>query len=206
MLLIDGGRHPSLELFAAGDRQQLTALYAPGCNSPIWVDTEGRPNSDARAALMLLKNAGADGLSPADYDAATLEGWAARLAAAPDTVPNVAAFDVLLSLNTLRYFRHVHAGRVDPRAIGFRITVPADGHDFPALLRAARSSHRIAAAAADLAPPLALYRRLRGMLARYRSLAADPAMTWSPAPAAALHPGQRDLELAGVASPASCPR
>ena len=196
--LIDGGPHPSLELFTAGERQQLTALYAPGCNLPIWVDAEGRPTPDARVALMLLKNAGADGLSPADYDAVTLEGWAARLDAAPDTVPNVAAFDVLLSLNTLRYFRHVHAGRVDPRAIGFRISVPADGHDFPALLRAARSSHRIAVAAADLAPPLALYRRLRGMLARYRSLAADPALTWSPAPGAALHPGQRYPELAGL--------
>jgi hypothetical protein len=29
---------------------------------------------------------------------------------------------ILLSLNTLRYFRQLHAGRVDPRAIGFRIT------------------------------------------------------------------------------------
>jgi murein L,D-transpeptidase YcbB/YkuD len=193
--LIDGERHSWLEVFAPAERKQLTALYAPSCYSPMWVDTEGRPNPDARAAVLLLKNAGADGLSPADYDADMLERWAARLDAARDTVPNVAAFDVLLSLNTLRFFRQLHSGRVDPRTIGFRMTVPADDHDFPARLRAARSRHRIAAAAADLSPPLALYRRLRGMLARYRSLAADPALTWSPAFGGVLHPGERHFEL-----------
>jgi L,D-transpeptidase YcbB len=194
--LIDSGRHPLLTRLTSGERQQLTALYAPGADAPIWIDAAGRPNPDARDALALLTGAGADGLEPADYDAATLAGWAAQLDTAPAPVPNVAAFDVLLSLKTLSYFRHLHAGRVDPRAIGFRMTAPADGDDFAALLRAARGSHRIAAAAGDLAPRLALYRRLRGMLARYRSLAADPALEWSPAlGAAALYPGEPYAEL-----------
>jgi murein L,D-transpeptidase YcbB/YkuD len=75
------------------------------------------------------------------------------------------------------------------------MTVPTDGDDFAALLRAARRSHRIAAAAADLAPRLALYRRLRGTLVEYRSLAADPASEWLPPAVAAVHPGDRYPEI-----------
>ncbi len=193
--LIDGARHPLMRPLTSGEQQQLRALYAPDADAPIWIDTAGRPNPDAREALTLFTDAHREGLEPSDYDAATLEGWAARLDAGAATVPAMAAFEVLLSLNTLAYLRQLHAGRVDPRDLGFRMSVPVDGDDFVALLRAARRSHRLAAAAADLAPPLVLYRGLRGMLARYRSLAADPESAWSAAPVAAVHPGERYAEL-----------
>jgi murein L,D-transpeptidase YcbB/YkuD len=81
-------------------------------------------------------------------------------------------------------------GRVDPRTIGFRLDAPRDQHDFPTLLRAAITEQRVTAAAADLRPPLAQYRVLRDMLARYRSLASDPTLVALPPFAVTIHPGE----------------
>ena len=97
---------------------------------------------------------------------------------------DAAAFDTGLSVKMLSFLRHLHAGRLDPRAIGFRMTAPADDHDFTAPLRAALGSHRITDTATEAAPPLALYRRLHRMLARYPSLAADPTLGSLPPPGA----------------------
>ena len=184
---------------APGEREQLAALYGPGPATPLWVDASGRPNANARDALALLSGAADEGLDPADYGAATVEGLAAVLEAIHEPMAHdVAAFDTGLSVNTLRYLRHLHEGRVDPRAIGFRMTAPAVDHDFAALLGAALASHRITDTAATLAPPFAIYRGLRRMLARYRSLAADPALGSLPPPGATVRPGERYIGLSGL--------
>jgi hypothetical protein len=122
----------------------LTALYGSRADAPLWVDTSGRPSRDARDALALLSGAADEGLDPVDYSAAPLERLAATLKSLPTPLaPDVAAFDTGISVNTLRYLRHLHAGRVDPRAIGFRMTTPPDDHEFPTLLSEALARHRI---------------------------------------------------------------
>lgn len=181
----------ALGALTPAEREQLAGLYGGDGFAPLWVDPSGRPSSDARAALALLNGAASEGLDPADYRAAALESSATALQATPSPpISDIAAFDVDLSASTLRYLRQLHTGRVDPRAIGFRMTAPADDHDFAALLRAALAVHRITETAAELAPPLALYRGLRSMLAPYRSLAADPTLENLPPPAAAVRQGQ----------------
>ena len=90
-----------------------------------------------------LDGAAAEGLDPADYCAATLTAFAASLAATPAQPADFAAFEIDLSVNTLRYLRELHQGRVDPRSIGFRMTVPPDEHDFASLLRSALIEHRV---------------------------------------------------------------
>jgi murein L,D-transpeptidase YcbB/YkuD len=154
----------------------LLALPIFAAEPSLWSDAGGRPNADARAAIALLASAADDGLAPADYGAAELTAMAAALAAArppPPAAGALAAFDDALTAGMLRYLRELHEGRLDPRAIGFRMTVPDDRHDWPALLRSAVESHRLGEAAAELAPPLGAYRALRGALRRYRELAAD---------------------------------
>jgi murein L,D-transpeptidase YcbB/YkuD len=166
--------------------------------APRWVDAAGRPNRDARDAMALLADAVVEGLDPRDYDAARLQALAVALDAAREPpATDVTTFDASLSVNTLSYFRHVHAGRIDPRAIGFEMNAPPDDDDFAAILGAALAGHRIREAAAALPPPLALYRDLRGVLARYRSLAADPSIEPLPPPGATVHPGE---SYAGVAA------
>lgn len=189
--IVAGGRNPALGQFAPGEREQLAALYGPKADAPLWADLSGRPNRDARDALALLSGAADDGLDPVDYRAAALEALAVMLTAThTPAAGDVAAFDTGLSASTLRYLRQLHAGRIDPRTVGFRKTVPADDHDFASLLGVALAAHRITESAAEFAPPLALYRDLRRMLARYRSLAADPALGSLPPPGATVHAGE----------------
>jgi murein L,D-transpeptidase YcbB/YkuD len=171
--------------FAPDEREPMAALYAPGADAPVWVDASGRPGKDARDALALLMHAADEGLDPSDYAAAALQ----RAASALEAAPEVAAFDTGLSVSTLRYLQHLHEGRVDPRAIGFRMNTPPDHHDFAAILREALAGHRIPATAADFTPALPLYRNLRVMLARYRLLAADATLEALPPPAAPVRPG-----------------
>lgn len=188
---INGDRNSLHGLLTPSEREQLAALYNADAFAPLWVDVSGRPNRDARDAVQLLNRAANEGLDPADYRAALLERLAGSLTATPTPrVFDIAIFDVSLSANTLRYLRQLHTGRVDPRAIGFRMTVPPDDHDVAALLRSALATHRLNEAAGELTPPLALYRALRSMLARYRSLAADPTLENPPLTASAVRPGQ----------------
>jgi L,D-transpeptidase YcbB len=173
------------------EHEQLTALYGPAAFTPLWTDSAGHPSRDARDALHLLLSAADDALDPADYDESTLEHLMSALhATAAPLAADIAGFDVGLSASTLRYLRELHTGRIDPRAIGFRINVPADDHDFAALLRSALHAHRVAEAAAELAPPLPLYRALRDVLGRYRSLVLDPSLAAPNPTATPIRPGQ----------------
>jgi murein L,D-transpeptidase YcbB/YkuD len=171
--------------------EQLTALYRPDQYASLWLDASGHPNRDAHEALALLSAAAIDGLDPLDYDVVDLEQSASLLAAAPAPLVAVsAAFEIHLSVNTLRYLQQLHTGRIDPRTIGFKMTVPADNHDFAALLRSSLRGHRLTEAAAELAPPLVLYRGLRAMLARYRTLAANDELDPMIATDTPVKPGQ----------------
>jgi murein L,D-transpeptidase YcbB/YkuD len=183
------GPDPALARRTPAEQTELKALYETGDQVPLWVDATGRASRNALDALMLLNSAAADGLDPAAYGAGRLDRQGATLAA---TTPaqDVAAFDVGLSLVTLRYFRHLHLGRVDPQMIGFKSGVSADQHDFVKLLRSALTDQRIAETAAELMPPLVQYPALRAMLARYRSLSADTTLE-SPASDGTVRPGDQ---------------
>jgi murein L,D-transpeptidase YcbB/YkuD len=119
-------------------------------------------------------------------------GSAPARSASP-SASDLAAFDADLSAATMRYYQQLHAGRVDPRAIGFKMTAPVDEHDFAVLLAAALAEHRVVEKAGELAPPLVLYRALRRMLARYRAVAANWAGSGLTLPApvgATVRPGE----------------
>ena len=190
-LTLEAADDPAFAWLAPAERRRLVALYTPADFKPLWIDAAGHPSADARAALGLIVAAPVEGLDPAEYRAATLAAVAARLDAAPSPPPaDVAAFDAGLSAATMRYLQQLHAGRVDPRAIGFKMTAPVDEHDFAALLAKALAEHRIVEKAAELTPPLVLYRALRGMLARYRQLAADPTLVAPQPTGKSVKPGE----------------
>jgi murein L,D-transpeptidase YcbB/YkuD len=178
----------SIRLTAA-EQRELASLYG-GADGPLWVDTWGRPGRDAREAMDLLTAAADDGLDPGDYN---VSGMAALSALIGDpsgaTASNIARFDASLSMGTLRYLSDLHLGRVDPRAMGFRVP-KQEPHDFVAPLRAALAQHRIPALAAEFAPSLAVYQQLRGTLARYRTLASDPLLQSFTLPAVTVRPGE----------------
>ena len=152
-------------------RDDVAALYAISARTVLWVDAAGRQSAAAGEALDLLGRAADEGLDPADYGAAALKASAAALSGGNAGSDDIAAFDVGLSAAMLRYMRHLHLGRIDPRSIGFHIRAPAEAHDFPTLLASALAAGRVSQAADALLPPLSRYRALRDALPRYRAMA-----------------------------------
>src|SRR6188472_606823 len=180
-------------------RKELATLYAAVGSRPLWVDAAGHPSADAQDALGLLNRAGTEALDPGDYDASALEGEARVLETAlSPPVSSIAGFDTRLSEATLRYLKDLHNGRIDPRAIGFRMTAPRDDHDFADLLRSAVAEHRVTQLATELTPPLALYRNLREMLRRYRDLAADSTLARVRVPERTVRPGDSAADLGSL--------
>jgi murein L,D-transpeptidase YcbB/YkuD len=190
--LIDG-RDATLGAVSDDERAELLKVYQPQY-TPLWLDTHGQPTRNMHDALAVLTHAADDGLDPTDYYKDLLTGLTARLETTTPTSQDIARIDVALSAGVLRYVRDVQIGRIDPRAIGLRLDTPR-GKEFAALLRGATADGRVASLAADLRPQLAQYRLLRAMLARYRSLAADPSLRAPATTTKAIHPGDFYGEL-----------
>jgi L,D-transpeptidase YcbB len=183
------GRDSALGSLASAERAELQELYQSDNDAPLWLDAAGRPTRNGRDASTVLSQAGDEGLDPAEYYRDLLDRLIPRVEDASPAPSDLASFEVAVSAGMLRYLRHVHMGRVDPRAIGFRLETPRDQDDFPALLRSAIADQRVTAAAADLRPTLAQYRLLRDMLVDYRSLSSDPTLVAPSSITKAIHPG-----------------
>ena len=173
------------------EQRDLTSFYGSIAGPTVWLDAYGRLSARAGAGLAIVQRAATDGLDPADYGTAELLEMATALAqATPISTVHAAEFDVALSAGVLRYLRHLHLGRLDPRTLGWQLAVPVEeDHDFAAVLREALDHNRLADVADDLSPPLVQYRSLREMLTRYRQLASDPAGLVAPTFTVTVRPG-----------------
>ena len=179
-------RHPALRV---AERTQLADVYRAQGWVPLWLDTNGVPTTDARVALGQLERAFEDGLDPQDYGATALATRASTLQPLPASAADAAAFDVDLTAGLQLYLRDLHVGRIDPRAIGFRMTTARDDHDFAEQVRRAAAGRRVANLTEEWTPQFAVYRNLRATLAKYRLLAADPAAAAVPARSGTVRPG-----------------
>lgn len=111
--------------------------------------------------LATMHDAGAFGLDAADYEV---------------TVPasDQRRFDAALSETASRFVRDLHSGRIDPRSVGFHLPAAA-GNDFDAsrVVRELAATADVATALNAIEPRPIPYHRLKGALAKYRSLARD---------------------------------
>ena len=185
--ILIGGLGGGPVALSPAERFQLQSLYQRHDYLPLWTDLTARPTPQARVAIALLSAAADEGLEPAEYDAAALAAVASERLGVPST--ELAHFDVGVSAGLLRYLRDLHAGRIDPRTIGFRLRAPADEHDYVALLDAAIKSGQIAEAADRLRPQLWAYEALRRALREYRVLAAEPTLVSPPPSSDAIQVG-----------------
>lgn len=176
-------------------RLELRRLYPDGV--PLWLDASGQATTNARDAITLLTDAASDGLDPTAYGVASLASRAAGLAVASPEVR--LAWDVELSLAMLHYLRDLHFGRVDPKALGFRVSAPrVEVHDIVAMLVNAVATGRVAQLSAELAPPLLQYRELHDSLGRYRRIAQDAPATSFAVPNAALRVGDSYADIGAL--------
>lgn len=182
------------------DWTNLESLYGVDGGPPLWTDAQGHLTVSARQALHLLRGAADDGLDPEAYRLDLLERLVRLFDGGTTTPEDVTSFDLTMSAGMLRYLRHIHIGRIDPRAIGFRLDVPPDRHDFPAVLRRAIDENRVAELTEQWRPPLRQYQQLRGALMDYRAWSRDASIAIPSVPTQAVKPGDayagvRELEL-----------
>ncbi len=146
----------------------VVRVYRARAAAAIWTTPQGLPGSAATAMFARFDAAATHGLDPAAYRLPALRDGTAL---ADD---RLVARDVAFTLATLRYMRHLHLGRVDPRRLGLRLPAWDEPHDFATILADALGGGRVPAAVDALAPPFAVYRALMAALARYRTLAGEP--------------------------------
>lgn len=150
-------------------RAVLRTVYGAEGWRPLWVGTDGRPTAPARAVVAQLQQLRQRGLDPADYDATALATRADSL----DTPTRIAAYDAALSVATLRVARALDRGRVSPTVLHRTLRLAREPFAGDSLLRAFVRDTQPALRLRALEPPFYQYRRLLGVLERYRALARD---------------------------------
>jgi len=147
------------------DWPTLSRVYRGHDYGPFWLGDHG-PRSRAGQLLTVLRHAGEHGLDPADYHLQTLE----RLWPASSSIAR-ARLDILLTDALIRYGRDLWTGRLDPAEAQPAWHVEREAFDPRAMLLLALSSTDLYGLLEDLAPRIAIYRRLQQALRRYRAIA-----------------------------------
>jgi murein L,D-transpeptidase YcbB/YkuD len=163
----------------------------PAANTLLW-SRAGTATPEARALVDTLQVVSRYGLSPCDYGAAGLATQLESLSASGGTKPaDWAGFDLTLTTAALKLVRHLHYGRIDPRAAGFDMPSRPEAFDAWAVVGQLAARSDTAAVLAAVEPDYLHYRLLRDSLARYRDLLAGPALAVLPAlPRHAVKPGE----------------
>jgi murein L,D-transpeptidase YcbB/YkuD len=150
--------------------RDLRVFYENTGQHTVWIDEDGRPTLEAQRVLTRLRGVAEDGLEPGEYRIEELGRQAMALDAGElVSAVDAAAFDVGMTASVLKYFRHLHLGRVSPRGLGFHLDHVIEPHDFSERLRLALSGRAFDRVVAELRPAFAQYRGLRSALAAYRA-------------------------------------
>jgi len=164
-------RTSSLDIDSLMRDRELVELYEENGHAPVWVQF-GAPRSRAIGLLHELQNSSAMGLEPSDYDAELLARTLEALQSNPmATEQSWLEWDVALSRAALKFFDHVHQGRIDPVAAGFNLTRTRQAIDLSALLDQVSRGRDIANLISAIEPQFIHYRLLKRALQRYRRLA-----------------------------------
>ncbi len=153
----------------------LPLFYARRGFRPAWVSQNSL--TAAQSLVRAIRLAGMDGLRPADYHIANLEGLIEsvienRLCTTPNDPETLVDFDLLLSDAFLLLGSHLLAGRVNPETIHTEWTVYHPDADLARILQTALESDQIESTLDSLRPPHRGYRSLKSALERHREIAA----------------------------------
>jgi len=168
----------------------VAADASAGQEELLW-SRAGVITPQARALVATLESADRYGLSAKSYQAAELDAALAADTAAQPTAAELRRLDLALTGAALAMVRHLHYGRIDPRAAGFDMPKRPEDIDAPAIVAQLASGADPGAALAAIEPGYLHYRLLRESLTRYRELAAAPALPpLPPPPRRSVKPGE----------------
>ena len=165
----------------------LQEFYQPTGYAPAWTQA-GKPSAQALSMIEQFKDVWKRGLEPEDYDASR---WEARIAALQGPSPDVAAFDVALSVCTMRLISDLHVGRINPQHFKFDLSVEQKKYNLAQLIRdRVLTASDVSAVLTSVEPPFAGYRRTEQALVRYVGFARTDDGEKLPAVAKSVHPGE----------------
>ena len=143
-------------------------FYEPAAYAPAWSRNEAI-TAQAIAIIEVLKGAESKGLNPQDYDASR---WAARL-----VHPDLARFDLALTVSLMRYVSDLHAGKWNP-------AIYHSGSDLRLadLIRRVADAPDVPSVLSEIEPPFPGYRRAEAALQNYLAFARADDGALPPAP------------------------
>jgi murein L,D-transpeptidase YcbB/YkuD len=173
-------------------RVWLQKFYEPVGYAPAWLEGNA-PSAQALVMIERFHDAAQNGLEPEDYDASR---WNDRVQALKGSGGDPAAFDVALSVCTMRYVSDLHIGRINPKHFNFGLDIDHKKYDLAHFVREQLLTTRdIPALLGTVEPPFPGYRRTEQALDRYVQFARQDDGEKLPVPAKAIDPGQ---QYAGV--------
>jgi len=152
-------------------RGHVTKFYEQSSYAFAWTH-DGRPTAQARAIISVLQGADAKGLGAEDYDASRWPGRLQHLDAGHAPPPDLARFDLALTVSVMRYISDLHIGKLNPKLFHFGFDIEEKKYDLPDLLRNRLVNAPDAGAVlAQVEPPFPAYRRTQKALQDYMVLA-----------------------------------
>jgi murein L,D-transpeptidase YcbB/YkuD len=181
---IAAGRQLDRLMPRQAERNAAEAFYKSHNYAPIWIK-DGVLTARAKAALIRLKNAAADGLDAADYAVPEFGTFTGAEA--------LAEGDITLTNSVLDYARHLETGRVAPTRVSVEVDYGNHTPDPAAILREVSASSDLNATFESFNPPNAGFKALKNKLAALRSNAsADEVPDDRIADGPMLKPGMKD--------------
>jgi len=161
---LDGMRWPNFSDY----RSWLQKFYQPGGYAPVW--TQGNtPSPQALAMIDQFRNAWQKGLEPDDYDASR---WDTRLQGLKSSSADRDAFDVALTVSTMRFISDLHIGRINPRHFEFDFDSDQRKYDLAQFLRErVLPASDMSSVIDSVEPPYPGYKRTKQALQTYVQLA-----------------------------------
>ncbi|HEX5818739.1 MAG TPA: L,D-transpeptidase family protein [Gemmatimonadales bacterium] len=185
--VLASGRHAEMRWPVLADvRARAESLYQAAGWRPLWLEGD-RPSRPARSLAVALHWAELRGLDPADFDGERLQ---LRAEDGPFADAEAAArFDLMLTLDALRFARALNVGRIAPRAAHTDLELAPQPADLQAVIGELRRTAHADSVLDALEPSAFGYLRLKQALVRYRSLARDSGLVPLPALPPRMRPG-----------------
>jgi murein L,D-transpeptidase YcbB/YkuD len=169
-------------------RIHLENFYRPTGYALAWT-RDGQPTPRAQEMIAIFSHAENEGLKPEDYDGLR---WPARLTnlQTANAPPDLARFDVALTVCTMRYVSDVRIGRINPKHFKFGLDIEHKKLDLPLFVRQLLADGTdVQAEFAAIEPAFPGYQATRKALLKYEELAKQDDGEKLPAPEGIVFPG-----------------
>jgi murein L,D-transpeptidase YcbB/YkuD len=161
------------------DQPQVARFYQQRQWNPAWVDGK-KPTRQAEELIRLFAASAGKGLNPRDYDANQWSSWTGGLPHA--TERERADFDMIVTVDAMRYVHDLHQGRVNPAHFSYGIDTASKSLDLAEYLQKQLvAAGDIPAALKAIEPAGPQYQATLQALHRYQQLAAQ-AQQFQPLP------------------------